>query len=62
VSEIISAILSIDDARVYLGGMSRATFYKLRDKFEWVKLGKRSYVTRASLDRAITGAMTEDAR
>jgi hypothetical protein len=53
VAEVRPVIANIEDARRYLGGISRAGLYNLGDQLEWVKIGGRSFVTLKSLDALI---------
>jgi excisionase family DNA binding protein len=48
---IADGCLSIDGARAFLGGVSRATVYKLNVSGElaWVKVGRRRVIPRRSL-------------
>ena len=47
---------SIPESQTYLGGISRTTLYQLRDSglVRFVKVGRRSFVTTASLDEYVT--------
>lgn len=48
------ALMSILSARAYLGGLKQAAFYaRVLPHVEVVKLGRRTMVTVASLDRFI---------
>lgn len=46
---------SIPDAQAYLGGISRTTLYELakRGDLAVVNIGRRAFVTRASLDHYV---------
>jgi len=46
---------SIPDAQAYLGGISRTTLYELakRRDLKVVRIGRRAFVTRASLDEYV---------
>jgi hypothetical protein len=48
------ALISIRDACIYLGGVSRSKFYNdILPLLDTVKIGKRNFVTTDSLDRMI---------
>jgi hypothetical protein len=52
-SEILNGpLLDVADAQTYLGGISRSQLYELRAAglVKFVKIGRRSFVPRASLD------------
>jgi hypothetical protein len=49
-----SALLSYRDARLYLGGPSASKFFAdLLPELDVVRFGRRSFVTRESLDQLI---------
>lgn len=50
-------VLSITDTAIYLGGLSRATVYRMIEdgKLQRVKVGGRAMITRASIDAYLNG-------
>ncbi|MER3388543.1 MAG: helix-turn-helix domain-containing protein [Microcella sp.] len=50
-----SPLLSIAEGQAYLGGVSRSQLYELKksDRIRFVKIGRRAFVTRTSLDEYV---------
>jgi hypothetical protein len=53
VAALRPALASIPDACRYVGGLSRARLYELMPQLDVVKIGARTFITVASLDRLI---------
>jgi hypothetical protein len=57
VSTLQPALASIPNACRYLGDLSRSRIYELLPRLEIVKIGNRTFVTVASLDRLIADSL-----
>jgi hypothetical protein len=53
ISPLRPKLISIADASVYLGGLSRSRIYELLPQLELVKIGARAFLTIDSIDRLI---------
>jgi len=56
VTTLRPALASIPDACRYLGGLSRARLYELMPQLDVIKIGSRTFITVASLDRLISAS------
>jgi len=56
--------LKVDDARQALGGVSRATLYRMinKNELELIRIGGRSIITMKSIEARVDQAVAEAAR